>query len=50
MRFDDAVYVLHCFQKKSPSGSRTARTDVETIDRRLRAARADYEVRYGKKT
>ena len=50
VRFDDAVYVLHCFQKKSPSGSRTARTDVETIHRRLRAARADYEVRYGKKT
>jgi phage-related protein len=50
MHFDDAVYVLHCFQKKSPSGSRTARTDVETIHRRLRAARADCEVRYGKKT
>jgi phage-related protein len=50
VHFDDAVYVLHCFQKKSPSGSRTARTDVETIHRRLRAARADYEVRYGKKT
>ena len=50
VHFDDAVYVLHCFQKKSPSGSRTARADVETIHRRLRAARADYEVRYGKKT
>ena len=50
VRFNDAVYVLHCFQKKSPSGLRTARTDVETIHRRLMAARADYEVRYGKKT
>jgi phage-related protein len=50
VRFDDAVYVLHCFQKKSPSGLRTARTDVEIIHRRLRMARADYEVRYGKKT
>ena len=50
VHFDDAVYVLHCFQKKSPSGLRTARTDVEIIHRRLRAARADYEVRYGKKT
>jgi len=36
--------------KKSPSGLRTARSDVETIHRRLMAARADYEVRYGKKT
>jgi phage-related protein len=50
VHFDDAVYVLHCFQKKSPSGIRTARTDVETIHRRLKAARDDYEVRYGKKT
>jgi phage-related protein len=50
VQFDDAVYVLHCFQKKSSSGLRTARTDVETIHRRLRAARADHEVRYGKKT
>jgi phage-related protein len=50
VRFNDAVYVLHCFQKKSPSGLRTAWTDVETIHSRLRVARADYEVRYGKKT
>jgi len=47
VRFAKAVYVLHCFQKKSPSGVRTARTDVELIERRLRAARADYEGRYG---
>lgn len=50
VRFEDAVYVLHCFQKKSPSGLRTARTDVETIHRRLTAARADYQVRYDEKT
>jgi phage-related protein len=40
-------YVLHCFQKKSPSGTRTAKTDVEMIERRLKAAQADYEARYG---
>lgn len=50
VRFDEVVYVLHGFQKKSPSGSRTARTDVETIHRRLRLARADFEERHGKKT
>ena len=50
VRFADAVYVLHCFQKKSPSGIRTARRDVEIVHRRLKAAWADYEVRYGKKT
>jgi len=50
VRFEKAVYVLHCFQKKSPSGVRTARTDVELIHERLKTARADYEVRYAKKT
>ena len=50
VRFEKAVYVLHCFQKKSPSGIRTAATDVELIHRRLKTAREDYEVRYGKKT
>jgi hypothetical protein len=42
-----AIYVPHCFQKKSPSGTRTATTDVEMIERRLKVAKADYEVRYG---
>jgi len=50
VRFEKAVYVLHCFQKKSPSRVRTARTDVELIHERLKTARADYEVRYAKKT
>ena len=49
VRFAKAIYVLHCFQKKSPSGIRTARTDVELIHERLKLARDDYEVRYGKK-
>ena len=48
VRFSKAIYVLHAFQKKSPSGIRTARHDVELIEQRLRAARRDYEERYGK--
>lgn len=48
VRFEKAVYVLHCFQKKSPSGRSTARTDVDLIERRLRAAQLDYEAKYGK--
>jgi len=47
VRFAKAVYVLHCFQKKSPSGIRTAKTDVDLVHERLKAARADYERRYG---
>jgi phage-related protein len=48
VRFRKAVYVLHAFQKKSPSGVRTARTDVRLIEERLKAAKVDYEERYGK--
>jgi phage-related protein len=48
VRFREVVYVLHAFQKKSPSGIRTARTDVELIARRLKLAQQDYEARYGK--
>lgn len=49
VRFTKSVYVLHCFQKKSPSGIRTARVDQNRIRDRLRAAAEDYEVRYGGK-
>ncbi len=50
VRFREAIYVLHAFQKKSPSGIRTARPDIELIEERLKAARRDYEARYGKET
>ena len=50
VRFRKAVYVLHAFQKKSPSGIRTARLDVDLVAKRLKAAKDDYEVRYGKET
>ena len=48
VRFAEAVYVLHVFQKKSPRGIRTPATDVRLISQRLQAARSDYEARYGK--
>jgi phage-related protein len=47
VRFERAIYVLHAFQKKSPSGIRTARPDARLIESRLRAAHDDYEDRYG---
>ena len=50
VRFEHAVYVLHAFQKKSPKGSKTARTDVELISRRLKTASEEYEARYGKRS
>ena len=48
VRFRDVIYVLHAFQKKSPKGIRTARSDIELIARRLKVAQQDYEARHGK--
>jgi phage-related protein len=48
VRFDKAVYVLHAFQKKSPSGTRTAKRDVELVAQRVKMAQDDYEEHYGK--
>ena len=47
VRFAGWVYVLHCFQKKSPSGIRTAKSDIDLIEARLQRAKEDYETRYG---
>jgi phage-related protein len=49
VRFERAIYVLHCFQKKSPTGIRTAKVDVDLIATRLRSAARDHEERYGAK-
>ena len=48
VRFEKAVYVLHAFQKKSPSGVKTPKRDISLIDRRLQEARVDYETRSSK--
>ncbi len=40
VRFADAVYVLHCFQKKSTQGIATSKRDLDLIEERLREAAA----------
>lgn len=47
VRFAQAVYVLHCFQKKSPSGVRTAAGDIAKVGERLKLAVQHYEELYG---
>ena len=47
VRFKDAVYVLHAFQKRSPSGIKTPKREVELIAQRLHLAQRDYEGRHG---
>ena len=43
VRFSEAVYVLHCFQKKSPSGIRTAQSDIDLIHERLKLAQQHHK-------
>jgi phage-related protein/predicted XRE-type DNA-binding protein len=38
VRFEKAVYVLHAFQRKSASGIRTAKRDVDLVAERLKTA------------
>ncbi len=40
VKIADAVYVLHCFQKKSKSGIETPKHEMDLIRDRLRAAQA----------
>ncbi len=37
VRYAEAVYVVHCFQKKSTQGIATPKPDVELIKSRLKA-------------
>jgi phage-related protein len=45
VRFVDAIYVLHAFQKKSKRGIATPKHIIDLIKLRLRDAEADYRMR-----
>jgi phage-related protein len=40
VKFAEAVFVLHCFQKKSKSGIATPKADMDIIRTRLEVAEA----------
>lgn len=48
VKFATVIYVLHAFQKKSKSGSKTPAPDMKLIERRLKVAEADYKARLTK--
>jgi len=48
VKFEKAIYVLHCFQKKSTHGRKTSKHDIELITKRLRDAEEQYKVKYGR--
>ncbi len=43
VRFADAVYVLHAFQKKAKRGIATPKAELDLVRRRLREAEAIHE-------
>lgn len=49
VRFKEAVFVLHAFQKKSKQGIKTPQEDIELVKNRLKQAQEIYEKEYKKK-
>ena len=45
VRFGDAIYVLHAFQKKSKAGIATPQKEIDLVKQRLAAAERDYRER-----
>jgi phage-related protein len=43
VKFNNGVYVLHCFQKKSHKGIETPKQDLDVIEARLKLARLHSE-------
>jgi phage-related protein len=48
VQFADAVYVLHAFQKKSPTGIGTPKRHVELVAQRFNQLQREYEARRGR--
>jgi phage-related protein len=47
VRFEDVVYVLHAFQKKSKRGIATPKREMDLVQERYEAAMRDYAQRPG---
>lgn len=45
IEFEEVVYVLHAFQKKSKAGIKTTKQDIELIDQRYKWAKVKYQDR-----
>lgn len=49
VRYEEVVFVIHVFQKKSKKGKKTPQPEIDLIERRLKWAEQIYEEQYGKK-
>ncbi len=43
VKFEEAIYVLHCFQKKAKTGIATPKPDLKLIESRLKDAQARHD-------
>lgn len=43
VKFEEIVYVLHAFQKKSKRGIATSKQDIDLVETRLKRAKNHYE-------
>ena len=43
VRFAEAIYVLHCFKKKSKRGIKTPKHTIDLVEVRLQRAEEDYQ-------
>jgi phage-related protein len=43
VQFEEIVYVLHAFQKKSKTGIKTTKQDIDLLEARLKAAQQKYK-------
>lgn len=48
VQFEEIVYVLHAFQKKSKTGIKTPKQEIDLIEQRLKRAQEDYKKRFNK--
>ena len=49
VRFGDAIYVLHAFQKKAKRNLATPKREIDLVRRRLKAAAEHHRENYGKR-
>ncbi|MBZ0148747.1 MAG: type II toxin-antitoxin system RelE/ParE family toxin [Pseudorhodoplanes sp.] len=50
VKFENVVYVVHAFQKKSKKGKETPKHDIDLIKARLKMAENHFEKNYRSKT
>jgi phage-related protein len=50
VRFSNVIYVLHVFMKKSKTGRKTPKSEIDLIKSRLKTAQDHYRQHYGETT